>query len=175
MHARVKLDVYWVCLAVGMVHSASESIQRVRAIDLGLEVVSNHHIEAILVGIKHHDRHRNTLLSERYTLISKGNSQVAHTLVLKHACHVDITRTIASRLDHSHDWVVLGQVLTEIVKVLLHRRKVHLQGCRMCATLQEAREALKPAIAATLDQNNRLCPALAVEVLNQLIRREIER
>ena len=126
VHTCVELYMYRVGLAVRPNGCAAEGVERVEAIDLWLEVVGNHHIEAILVGIEHHDRHSYTLRSQRYTLIGKGDGEVAHTLVLEHTRNVDIARTIATSLDHSHQRVMLRQRPTEVVEILLHCRQVNL-------------------------------------------------
>ena len=61
VHARVELYVYRVVLPRCSVYRMAELIERAEAVNLGFEVVGNHHIEAVVVGIEHHDRHRNTL------------------------------------------------------------------------------------------------------------------
>ena len=45
----------------------------------------------------------------------------------------------------------------------------------MCTALYKATEALKTAIAATLDEDDGLCPTLTLEVLDKLIGGEVER
>ena len=64
---------------------------------------------------------------------------------------------------------------TEVVEVLLHRRKVHLKSCSVCATLQKAGDALKAAVTTTLNKNYRVAPALTLEVLQKLVGRVVER
>ena len=61
VHTRVELYVYRVVCTLGTMYRVAELIQRAIAIYLWLEVVGNHHIETVVVGIEHHDRHSDTL------------------------------------------------------------------------------------------------------------------
>ena len=94
--------------------------------------------------------------------------------MLEHTGNIHITRAIASCLDHSHNRMVLRQVTTEVVEILLHSRQIHLQGCGVGATLQQASKALETAVTATLQQDHRVCPALLREVLDKFVGRAIE-
>ena len=125
--------MYGVCFAVRMVHSTAEGIQRVEAIYLWLEVVGNHHIEAILVSIKHHDRHGYTLHPQRNTLIGIGYSKVAHALMLEHTRHIHISCAIATRLDHSNDGMVTAESsLSAQASLPFRRRYATVNLCLIC-------------------------------------------
>ena len=152
VHSRIELYVDRISRRTITLHHTLKVAQRVEAIYLWLKPVCNHLVEATRIGIEHHNRHSDTLLTQDNTLVGKCHSEVVHTQSLQQLSHLHITRTIAMSLHHRHQTVVHRQELTEITYIVGHRIKVHLQHRSVATTLQMMTYTLKLMLAVALQK-----------------------
>ena len=122
-------------------------------INLRLKRIGNHLIETTRVGIKNHNRHRDTLLAQNNTLVGKRHREITNAQALHKLRHLDIARAITMRLNHSHKTMIHRQMATEITYIMRHRIEIHLQHRCVATTLQTMAHALEMRTAITLQQN----------------------
>ena len=154
-------------------HRAHKILQRVEAIYLGLKRISHHLIEATRISIQHHDRHRDTLLSQDDTLVSKGHREIAHAQALQELRHLDISRAVAMGLNHRHKAVIHRQMTAEITDIMRHRIEINLQHRSMTTTLQAMTHALEMRTAITLQQYRTARNILVRDSSHKLLRRAV--
>ena len=174
MHPRIEFQMDGITLLAAMRHHMGKVRQRVQAVNLRFEAIGHHLLEAVGIGIEHHNRHRDATLTQLHPLIGEGDCQIGHTLVLQELCHLEIARTIRRGLDHRNHAGSLLQVRAEIVQIVAHGIQVDLQDGRMTLLGEGMRQLLETERTTALQQDGRIGQLQAAQTSHAVIGRGIK-
>lgn len=128
VHAGVQFYVYGHVRDARVLGCSDEGIEQTEAVDLGLEVILKHGIEARHLGIHHHDVFRYAVGPEQSTLVGHRHGQVGHLLLaLQRLGHFHGSGPIGVGLHHTDDAGGGTEERTVVVEVLHHGPQVDLQ------------------------------------------------
>ena len=103
-----------------------ERQQRQPVVDLRLQSVVEHQLEAVRIGIQYDDRHGDSRFAQRDALVGKSNGQKAYPLLLEHVRHFERSGPVSGGLDHGHHLNVFVQQAAEVVQIVDHVVEVDL-------------------------------------------------
>ena len=134
---------------------------------LRLKPVIYHLVETAGIGIEHHDRHRDTLLTQHHALVGKCHGEVTNAQTLHQLRHLDIARAVTMRLDHRNEAVIHRQELTEVAHIVGHSVEVYLQHRSVTLALKVVADTLEVVSAVALQKDCATLDILVLESLHQ--------
>ena len=169
VHARIQLDVNRITALARVRHGIGESAERVETVDFGFEPVGDHHVEAVGVGVEHHDRHRNPPLAQQYALVGERHGEIVHALMLEHLRDFEIARAVRTGLDHRHEPGPEAQLRPEIVEIMDHGVEIDLQHRRMAFAGEQVHQFFETEIACAFQQDRTPGHGVAVDARDAFV------
>ena len=152
MHARIKLNMYRPSCDTLFLCSLNKCFQQPERINLWLQIIVEHRLESRHLWIHYHDILGDTMATQRYALVSNGNSQIIYTMVLQRLGHFHSSSSIGIGLHHAnqlcfrlHERAIVIQVVDQCVQVDFQNRFMHF-------LLQAFCDAVEPERTGSLDQ-----------------------
>ena len=104
----------------------NQRIQQTEGINLGFQIILEERSEGTHLGVHNHNVCRDAGIAERNTLVSNGNSQIIHPVVLQNLGDLNGSRTIGVGLNHTHHFCLGFQERAIVVQILLYSAEVYL-------------------------------------------------
>ena len=174
VHSRIELDMNRITLLAVAFHGLRELAERPQAVNLRFEPVGRHHVEAVRIGVKHHDGHRDTAFAQQHSLVGERYGQIIDALMLKQLRNLEIARTIAGRLDHRHE-AHRPQLRPEIVQIVDHGIQIDLKHRRVALARKRMFQFFETAVAIAFEQHGASRDVGTVDAPQVVVGRSIER
>ena len=174
VHPGVYLDVYGPGGLPGIPHGRDETLQRPEVVYLRFETVGHHQRKTVRIGIQHHYRHGDTLLTQRHPFVGESHRKVVHPLFVEHVRHFEISVAVTRRFHHGHHLHPVAHQRTVVIEVVPHGVEVHLQHSRMAAAVELMQDADDPRVGVAAQQDGPARYAVLRTVTDKLLRRAVE-
>ena len=174
VHAGIELDVDRIAGFAGVVHGLHEVVERPEAVNFGFEAVGDHQVEAVGIGVQHHDRHRDAAFAQQDALVGEGHGQIVDPLMLEHLRHLEIPGAVRPGLDHGHELRAEIQLRAEIIEVVDHGVEVDLQHRGVALVRKGVGQLLETVVAGALQQHGASGHGAAPDAGDALVGRGVE-